>query len=304
MGLRITKASEAITVEHVVVNIYGGPGLGKTSLGFTADAPLLLDFDGGAYRSGNRGDVVRVESWAEVAKIGPDDLSGYRTVVVDTVGRSLDHLTAVLIQDDPKLARRDGSLSLQGFGALKASFASWLTRLKQSGLDVVLVAHMDEQKKGDEIIERLDVQGSSKNEIHKSGDAMGRLYMLNGKRTLNFSPSDVGFGKNPAGFDPLVVPDFSREPRFLAGLIEQIKAKLNAESEEQAQERIRMSEAREAFEKLVDADKFTAEALRLKDADAKVKRLLMDVAGEKGFAFNGKAKKFEAKESKQVEIAA
>lgn len=303
MGLKITKASDPIRVEQIVVNIYGAPGLGKTSLGFTADRPLLLDFDGGAHRSGNRGDAVRVESWQEVAKLSPEDLKDYRTVVVDTVGRGLDHLTALLIEDDPKLARRDGSLSLQGFGALKASFASWLTRLKQSGLDVVLVSHMDEQRKCDEVIERLDIQGSSKNEIYKSADAMGRLYMHNGKRVLNFSPTDVGFGKNPAGLSPLPVPEFGTDPRFLAGIIEQIKAKLNEESEAQAQERIRMAEAREAFEKLADADEFTAEALRLKDADAKVKRLLVEVAGEKGFEFVGKARRFEVK-AKQGEIAA
>jgi len=297
MGLKITKASDSIPVDHIVVNIYGGPGLGKTSLGFTAEKALLLDFDGGAYRSGNRGDVVRVESWPEVSRIGADDLAGYQTVVVDTVGRALDHLTATIVEDDPKLARRDGSLSLQGFGALKASFASWLTRLKQCGLDVVLIAHMDEQKKGDEIIERLDVQGSSKNEIHKSGDAMGRLYMQNGKRVLNFSPSDVGFGKNPAGFEPLAVPDFSKEPQFLAGIVSKIKAKLNEESEEQSRSRVALAEAREAFSQLELPEQFDSEAERLKKADPKVKRLLVEVAAEKGYEFDGKAKAFRVREA-------
>lgn len=294
MALKITKASEAITVDRVVVNIYGGPGLGKTSLGYTADAPLLLDFDGGAYRSGNRGDTVRVESWAEVAAITPADLAGYRTVVVDTVGRALDHLSAVLIADDPKMGRRDGSLSLQGFGALKASFASWLLRLKQSGLDVVLIAHMSEQKKGDEIIERLDVQGSSKEEIHKSGDAMARLYMENGRRILNFSPTDVGFGKNPAGFEPLAVPDFAVEPHFLAGIVERIKTKLNEESEAQRVEREKLAEIRAGFEKLETPEEFTAESAELAKAEPRVKRMLLDVAAEKGFEFDAKAKAFRS----------
>jgi hypothetical protein len=47
--------------------------------------------------------------------------------------------------------------------------------LNSFGKDVVLIAHMDEQRNGDDIIERLDVQGGSKGEIYKAADAMGRV---------------------------------------------------------------------------------------------------------------------------------
>lgn len=50
MTLRITRSADPITVERLNVCIYAQPGIGKTSLGFTADAPLLLDFDQGAHR--------------------------------------------------------------------------------------------------------------------------------------------------------------------------------------------------------------------------------------------------------------
>lgn len=293
MALRITKANEPVPVDRTVTVIYSAPGLGKTTLAFTADRPLLFDFDGGSYRAGNRGDVVRIGSWGEVVQVTADDLAGYKTAVVDTVGRALDHLSAALIADDPKLGKRSGELSLPGYGALRTAFSAWLSRLKQTGLDVVLISHMDEQRKGDDVLERLDIQGSTKNEIYKSADAMGRLYLQNGKRILNFSPSDVGFGKNPAGFEPMAVPDFNIKPDFLATVIASLKAKLNEESGEQAKVRQALDEARETFAKLGGADEFNAVLPTLSNADEKVKRLLLDIAAGKGLAFDRKAKAFK-----------
>ena len=192
MALRIIKSNEPIKVEQLVVVIYGSPGLGKSTLGFTADSPILLDFDKGAYRSAVRGDSVPVESWTDVTGITSDDLTGYNTVVVDTAGRALDFLTADIIRRNAKLGR-GGALTLQGYGALKSEFTAWLKMVKLLGKDVVLIAHSSEEKNGDDLLERLDVQGGSKGEIYKSADAMGRLTLVNGKRVLNFSPQPGPF---------------------------------------------------------------------------------------------------------------
>jgi len=189
--LKITKAADPIEVKHVVVCIHGDPGIGKTSLGFTAEKPLCLAFDSGVYRAGAfRGDCVQIESWRDVSNLTPADFAGYSTVVVDTAGRALDCLAADLMAQDSK-NNRGGALSLQGFGALKSTFYQWLSNLKYIGLDIVLICHSDEQRKGDELITRLDMQGASKNEVYKSADMMGSLSMQRGRRMLNFSPSDV-----------------------------------------------------------------------------------------------------------------
>ena len=290
MALHITKAADPILVERLVLCIYGGPGLGKTSLAFTADKPLLMDFDNGVYRAINRGDAVRIRSWADVAALEASDLSGYSTAVVDTSGRALDHLSDVLIKDDPKNRTKAGALSLQGYGALKTSFTQWLNRLKKMGLDVVLLAHMDEQRKGDDLIERLDIQGGSKNEIYKSADAMGRIFVDNGTRRLAFSPTDVAHGKNPGRLEILAVPDFSdgKNPHFLGEVIAQIKAVLNAESEGARVRREELEAMRARFLKWKKPEKFTAEAVALAaaGADDVEKRLLITVAKEKGFTWN------------------
>lgn len=234
MALRIIRATDPIKVERLNLTIYAAPGLGKTSIAFTADAPLLLDFDGGVHRAANRGDAVRVSSWRDVANINADDLEDFNTIIVDTAGRALDMLTAHIIKNSPKLAK-DGVLSQRGWGELKTQFTAWLKHLNSFGKDVVLVAHMDEKLNGEDVIERLDVQGSSKNEIYKSADAMGRLSIRDGKRFLTFSPTDTAFGKNPGQLEPVPVPSPNRPEfaNFLAGVITQIKDRLNEMTEQQ-----------------------------------------------------------------------
>jgi hypothetical protein len=252
MGLVITHAHDPILIEQIVLTLYSGPGLGKTTLGFTADHPLLLDFDGGVHRAKNRGDAVRVTRWTDVAMVQASDVSGYKTLVVDTAGRALDRLSEKLIADDPRNANPSGGLSLPGFGALKTTFAAWLKRVQGFGLDIVLIAHGSEERKGDDVIERLDIQGGSRGEVHKLSDAMGRIYLdSSGARWLTFSPSDAAFGKNPAQLEPMPVPHYLKEPHWLAGVIATIKRSLNEQSEEARAAQAAIAARRESFEALI-----------------------------------------------------
>lgn len=235
MSLKITHATDPITIDTITVCIYSVPGVGKTSTAFTADDVLLLDFDRRVHASRNRGASSPVSTWSDVTGIAPEDLAPYKTIAIDTVGRALDVLSRHIMEGDYRLGR-GGALTLQGYGRLKADFLGWLRNcLLGMGKDVVMLCHSDEQKSGDDLLERLDVQGGSKNEIYKSADVMGRLYMQGGKRWLNFSPTDTSFGKNPAGMPPLQVPEFSKEPRWLAGIIAQTKAAINAATAAQAE---------------------------------------------------------------------
>lgn len=295
MALRIIRAADPIRVERINLVLYAPPGVGKTTMAFTADAPLLLDFDQGAHRASNRKDSVRVAHWAEVTDLTEDDLAPYKTVVVDTAGRALDHLTADIIRRNPK-AGRGGALTLQGYGTLKAEFVAWLKSVNAIGKDVVLIAHMDEQRNGDDIIERLDVQGGSKGEIYKAADAMGRIAIRDGKRVLLFSPTDAAFGKNPGQLEPLEVPHPDKAPDFLAGVIQQIKDRLNAMTEEQAKAQTVLEDWRAVIAELREADDFNDKLTGVKAAPKAAQALFAAAATEKGLAFDKKAGKYVAKE--------
>ena len=254
MALKIVKSHEQLETQPLVVVLYGQPGLGKTSIACTADSPLLLDFDHGAYRSAYRCDTAPIESWEEVANLDAEDLSGYDTLVIDTGGRALDAIVAYIARTTPKLTTAAGNLTLQGYGELKAIFAQWLKRVRAMNKDVVIIAHDSEDKVGDDLVIRPDIQGGSKGELIKSGDLIGYLSMANRRRVIDFNPADRYIGKNPAGLDPIRVPQFDvegggKQGGFFAGVIRQTKEAINAQTDEQRQ----AAEALEGWRSHVEA---------------------------------------------------
>jgi hypothetical protein len=145
--LKIVAAAEPLPVENIIITIYSAPGLGKTSLAQTTEAPLTLDFDRGVYRAFNRKDTVTITRWEGVAAMDASDLVPYKTIVVDTAGRALDALSQNIIEGNPKSGNAAGGLSLPGYGALKSRFTQWQSFLRSQGKDIVLICHMDEQQK-------------------------------------------------------------------------------------------------------------------------------------------------------------
>lgn len=299
MALRIVRSSDPLSVENIILTLYAAPGLWKTSIAQTAKDPLTLDFDKGIYRAFNRRDAVQIASWSDVANMTAEDLAPYSTVVVDTAGRALDVLSADIIVANPKAGKFDGSLSLQGFGTLKSRFAQWVSFLQSIKKDLVLVAHMDEQKNGDDTLERIDAQGASKNEIYKKSDAMCRI-RLDGKdqRYLDFDPRQGGFGKNPAQLPKIPIPDLKDNPQFLARVIDQIKASINAMTAEQAEAVKEQEQWNEAVSSAANPEDFTllSKLAGERKYDAGMKKALIAAAEAKGFEFDKGTKAFVAKE--------
>ena len=287
--LKILPASEPLLVDRLTVAIYGQPGVGKTSLAFMADSPLLLDFDRGAHRAINRKDSVQITTWEDVTGMTAEDLRPYNTVIVDTAGRALDVLSADIIKREPKMGRA-GALTLQGFGRLKSEFTDWLKSLHAFGKDVVLVAHGTEQKSGEETVMRLDVQGGSKDEIYKSADIMGWLYIHGGRRTLNFNPGDAAYGKNPGSLPVTTLEQ--GDTTLLARLIEESKQAINAKSAASQVEFERVEALKGEIAELNDPESIQAkvDAMVADKAPAKDKALLAARAKECGFAINKNGK--------------
>ena len=292
MSIKITKADDPIEVKHIVLLVYSEPGVGKTSMGFTAADPLLLDFDGRAYASEYRKASVQISTWDDVAGLTAEDLAPYSTICVDTVGRLLDVLTAHLITQNPKIEQGSGVLTMRGWGELKGVYTAWLKKLLTYGKDVVLLAHEKEAKDGDARIFQPDIQGGSFGEVFKRCDSIGYLYQGAKGRVLDFNPTERWIGKNCGALPVIAVPHYSATPDFLAQTIATIKGHLNRMGQQSDAARVEVEVWRVRFGAATTAEALTAWVGAVSKTDgvvgAQVKTLITERAKALGLKWEGK----------------
>lgn len=293
MSLKVTKSNEVIEVKNLCITIYSQPGLGKTSLAFTASRTLLLDFDKGAYRAVDRGDVVEVERWADVAGIEAADVAEYDTIAIDTVGKALDALALDIIANEPKMAY-GGALNQQGWGKLGVRFSAYLRKIKGMGKDVVLLSHMDEKHDGEAIKERLKIQGGSKDLVLTDSDVIARISIFNRERQLIFNPTETAFGKDPAGIGMMPVPDASSPeyPTCLADILSGVKERLNQLTEAQVQRKSEVEWFEQTLPTIEGADELSDLLGRAKNAGRDVSMMVVDRARKLGFDFDPETRRY------------
>ena len=141
MGLRIVRGKQAAPAKVV---LYGGEGIGKTTLASQFPDPLILDTEDGT----NQLDVARVVvgDWqtmrTAVAALAVDR-QGFSTLVVD----SIDWAERLLVE---WVCKDNGKDSVEAFGFGKGwvmvaeqmgKFLDSLDNLVRAGMNVVLVGH-------------------------------------------------------------------------------------------------------------------------------------------------------------------
>lgn len=299
--LKIRKETDPVIISQVTNLIYGQPGIGKSSIAFTADKPLCFDFDKGAHRSAYSKDTVIIEKWDEVAKLEAKDLEGYNTIIIDTLGRCLDFITVYIGQKYPRYLQGDGTLAQKGYGTLKSIFSNWIKQLVLFNKDVILIAHDKEEKDRDNKYVRPDITGSSYNEVMKLIDFAGYYSIEDGKRILNFNPTDRSIGKNSAGFDALAIPDFNENPSFMAEVIAKQKTALSKNATKQQESEDIVKTISENYKSFVSAEDFNNEMSNLaelwksgkKQEFKQLKSLLDKFATGAGLTYNKTDKKYE-----------
>lgn len=285
--ISITKATDRIEVNTICLTVYSQPGLGKTSLAFTASNPLLLDFDNGAHRAPNRADTVRVSDWSEIAGIKAADVAEYDTIIIDTAGKALDVLAQDVIRSDSRLAY-GGALNQQGWGKLGVRFSAFLRMIRGFGKDVILIAHMDEQKDGDAIKERLKVPGGSKDLILTDSDVIARISIFNKERHLVFSPTETSFGKDPANLISMPIPDVKSADfkGCMAGIIAAVKDRLNAASDAQIAHKVEVDWFAQTLPNIRTPEEINLLLGRAKLAGKDVAKMVMDRAADLQLEFD------------------
>jgi hypothetical protein len=240
-NIQIIRSTDPISVEHPIFHIFGGPGLGKTSLAFSAPKPLLLNCDNESAlaRAVNRRDSINVLTIDVLAAIIADPQSvfaSFDTIAIDPVGGFVDLLGALLINENAKLGRSDGNLTQQGYGALKTSFKSFMVSVKALGKNIFFVSHNKEDKAANDVVyNRPDITGGSKDIVMRWSDFVGFLRMDGKQRIIDFNPNEAYFAKNPRGlWKPWKVPPPEKAADFMTKLFNEGRAELSKLSESSA----------------------------------------------------------------------
>lgn len=202
----IKQPNEPLQANAIVTLLYGQPGIGKTTWSLTAPDPLLLDFDGGIKRVApkDRKPYVPIASWTDaIDVIQNEDLSAYKSLVIDTAGMALDFLAMKIIKDNPKLGF-GAELSLKGFGKLKSDFRAFTSLCKSKGKHLIFVAHDREQTDGDNKYIRPDITGGSLSLLTREADLVGYMEALATRRTISFTPTSRAYGKNTGGLPDVI----------------------------------------------------------------------------------------------------
>lgn len=233
--LNIQKPEELI-VDKLTTVIYGSPGTGKTSLSFTADAPLLLDFSSaGSHRASHRKDTIFVKDYKEVQNISKDiaQLKNYKSIVIDDVGSLIDLMTFNIVNSGKKGVAYNGVLAQQGWGELKLMFQNFYTELKKLDKDIVFIAH-DREKEvvGERPLVRPDISGGTYSLICKYADTIAYIERKGKANFLNFAPGEKVIAKNCADFESFEIPNYKDEnfEGFYAKIIQLVKDNLNSKS--------------------------------------------------------------------------
>ena len=149
----IRKPYELDVQTKIKCLIYGQAGVGKTTVALSAPSPLLLDFDGGVHRVnyGHQTPTVQIQKWEDCEEVMKENLSEYKSIIIDTGGKLLDFMGDYIIRKNQKMGKSNGSLSLQGFGERKGMFRQFCRQIMLMDKHLIFVAHRDTQKNGEEI---------------------------------------------------------------------------------------------------------------------------------------------------------
>ena len=205
--MSLIKKKEELPIKETVLGaIYGIPGGGKTTVALSMPKPLLLDTDRGLYRvqPQYRTDSVPVEKYQDILDVLNEDLSGYKTIVVDTLGKLIDLIADKVCAENPKFVQPDGTMSLRAWGLIKIEFKNLIKAIEKLHKNFILVAHEKEVMEGDSRIIRPDVSGSAAKDIIKELDFLGYMEVVGKKRSISFTPSSKFYAKNSLGLDSYV----------------------------------------------------------------------------------------------------
>lgn len=303
------KPSELSVQTTIKALLYGQPGIGKSTLSLSTPNPVLLDFDGGAHRVNGAFQVptLQVHNWDEVIQALQEDLSEFQTIVIDTAGKMLDFMSDYIKRTDPKMAQRDGSLSLKGYGVRKQMFINFLSQVSLMGKHVIFVAHEREEKDGEQKVVRPEIGGSSASDLIKELDLVGYMQAIGNEKTISWSPTEKFYAKNTCNLDPMVkIPviidgqgNIIGQNNFLTRVFDSYRDYLKVQQSKKEEYEALLDVIRENVELITDADtanEVTGNVLKLAhfwDTKVRAGMMINERCSGLGLKFNKLSKQYE-----------
>ena len=209
--MAIKKANELdFSNKKISMLLLARPGVGKTTLAYSAPRPLLIDLEDGVDRveACYRNDVMTADPNLKdkekyhsfIKDLTTEDLSGYDTIIIDSLGKFIELVTPVVIDENPVNGQKDGkTLSLKGYGAISAKVAEFIKLIKSLGKHIIFIAHVTELSDGDVVKVRVNIPGGTKDKIWDDIDLGGYMTFLGKKRVICFTPTEQYDAKGTHG---------------------------------------------------------------------------------------------------------
>ena len=224
--------------------IAGYPGIGKTTCALSAPKALHIDVDFGVDRiePRYRRPFIQPSSYDEILDdLVPMKLTDFDTLVFDTGGKLINLMGLWAIKKDPKNAKRDGSLSLAGYGVIGKEFVRLMDYcFYELDKHIVVVFHSIEEKDGDNVRLRLMVEGQTRNTVWVPMDFGGFMEMYGNDRTLGLSNCERYYAKGTRGINGVKkIPELTEKTGndFLTRLFDDYNAKAAKEIEATTEQR-------------------------------------------------------------------
>ncbi len=234
--MKIYNTSTAVDSVPVYMLVYGTGGIGKSTFASTAPGPFMADCEGGAKFFGRRGismPVAVIETWGDFADPGKFvDMAikdqRVETIIVDPIGELMEKCKNGL--EGSGFVTSDGSPTLRGWGEMSKRMKFQFRKLRDSGKNVILIAHVEEKEDEGRLVKRPKIQTKISEDIINMVDVVGMMIAsVNDKgtieRVITFDPTnDKISAKDRTGSLPTFI-----EPQFSL-VLAAINAPLNTET--------------------------------------------------------------------------
>ena len=294
------KKKEEIELPKVILGcIVGVPGIGKTTLALSAPSPLLLDTDNGIHRvqSEYRADCVQVKSYQDILDVLEEDLSDYKTIVIDTLGELVNFMLKYFADKDKSLITRGGTYNIKIWGLVKTEFENLKLKLQLLNKHLIFVSHAKEERDGENKIYRMNVAGSTPDILNGVLDFLGFCEVVGKTRSISFTPSARFYAKNSIELnDYLEIPQLKTGDKHDFLTKEVIEPTIAKRKQESAALKVNEEKLQQGRYLIEQATEPNAVLTAFKEMDLSIynKKVLFNELSEKfsGYKFDSKKGEF------------